>query len=93
LQPSEDADNLLDALGLADSGKTRAVALPVAIVVGTVLLAVNQGSDLLAGEIDPLMAFRAVANYAIPYVVSSIGYLNAPNSAEHSQGRISRPND
>lgn len=69
------------------------MALPLAIVVGTVLLAVNQGSDLLAGEIDRVMVFRAVANYAIPYVVSSIGYLNASNTPEHSQGEEVTPHD
>jgi hypothetical protein len=72
-------------------GKTRAVALPLAIVVGTVLLAVNQGSDLLSGEIDPVMVFRAVANYAIPYVVSSIGYLKAPNGSLPPQGEEVKP--
>lgn len=59
------------------SGRTRRVALPVALVVGTLLLAVNQGAMLVAGEVDAATVLRALANYAIPYVVSSVGYLNA----------------
>ena len=68
------------------SGATRQVALPVALVVGTVLLAVNQGAQLLAGDIDPALVVRALANFAIPYVVSSIGYLNAPDNAQQPRG-------
>lgn len=68
------------------SGKTHRVALPVALVVGTILLAVNQGSLLLTGEIGPATLVRAaLANYTIPYVVSSIGYLKAPNRSQHPQ--------
>lgn len=66
------------------SGRTRRVALPVALVVGTILLAVNQGSQLLAGEVDLVVVLRAMANYAIPYVVSSIGYLKAPSGPQRS---------
>lgn len=61
------------------SARTRQVALPVALVVGTILLAVSQGSQLLAGEVDLALVLRALANYVIPYVVSSVGYLRAFN--------------
>lgn len=73
------------------SGQTRRVALPVAIVVGTILLAVNQGSRLLAGDVDLVTVLRALANYAIPYVVSSIGYLKAPSGPKHSHGKEVTP--
>lgn len=67
-------------------GRTRHVALPVAVVVGTILLAVNQGSQLFAGDVDLVMVLRGLANYAIPYVVSSIGCLNAPSGPPGSYG-------
>lgn len=57
------------------SGRTRDAALPVALVVGTLLLAVNQGSRMVSGDLDATTALRAAADYVIPYVVSSIGYL------------------
>ena len=58
-------------------GSTWRVALPVALVVGTVLAGVNQGAELIAGEADTATALRMAANYAIPYVVSSVGFLSA----------------
>lgn len=58
------------------SGRTRHVALPIALLVGTILLAVNQGAQLVAGHVDAATVLRALANYAIPYVVSSVGFLN-----------------
>lgn len=69
------------------SGKTRRVALPIALVVGTILLVVNQGADLLTGEVDAATLLRVVGNYAIPYVVSSVGYLNALTGQGHGSGR------
>lgn len=59
----------------------------MALVVGTILVAVNQGSRLLAGEVDLVMVLRALANYAIPYVVSSIGYLKASSGPQHPHGK------
>jgi hypothetical protein len=67
------------------SGRTRQAALPVALVVGTLLLAVNQGSDLSSGDLDLGTALRGLANYLIPYVVSSIGYLKGTNGPGRSE--------
>ncbi len=53
------------------------MALPIALVVSTALVGVNMGAGLAAGEADEATALRILANYAIPYLVSSIGYLSA----------------
>ena len=66
-------------------GQTLAVALPIALVVGSVLLAVNQGSQIVSGRVGWSTIVRGVANYAIPYVVSSIGFLRAPQM-RHGSG-------
>lgn len=58
-------------------GRTFRVAAPVAVIVGTVLSAVNQGSAIAAGDVDVPTIARVLANYTIPYLVSSIGYLGA----------------
>jgi len=58
-------------------GRTARPALKVALVVGTLLTAVNQGGVLLGGGVDWATVARVAANYAIPYVVSSIGLLSA----------------
>lgn len=63
------------------SGRTRHAALPIALVVGTVLLAVNQSPQLLRGDIGAAWVVRAAANYAIPYVVSSVGFLKGHEPA------------
>jgi hypothetical protein len=70
-------------------GATWRVALPVALVVGTLLAAVNQGSELIAGDADAATLVRMAANYAIPYVVSSVGYLSAQTGpTESRQARL-----
>lgn len=58
-------------------GQTRRPALPVALVVGTLLTVVNQLDVILSGTLSLQLAVRVAANYAIPYVVSSVGFLNA----------------
>lgn len=63
------------------SGQTRRAALPVALVVGTLLVALNQGSAIIEGNIEAPVLGRIVMNYVVPYVVSSIGYLRALNPA------------
>lgn len=66
-----------EAVRLLATGRTWRAALPIALLVGTVLTLVNLGDVLLAGTVDPVTAARIAANYAIPYVVSSVGCLSA----------------
>jgi hypothetical protein len=73
------------------SGRTRQVALPIALVVGTILLAVNQGAELVAGDADLATVLRALANYAIPYVVSSVGFLNGRGQPGSPSQEVSSP--
>ena len=65
----------LDACVLIAKGATFRTASKIALVVGTLLTVVNQGSVIASG--DPSLAtwVRTVANYVIPYTVASIGYL------------------
>jgi len=62
---------------LIAKGVTFRTAIKIALIVGTLLTAVNQGTVIVGG--DPTIAtwLRTVANYVIPYTVSSIGYLSA----------------
>jgi hypothetical protein len=59
------------------TGATFRTSFPVALVVGTLLCAVNQGAALAAGDLDVATLVRVATNYAIPYVVSSVGFLSA----------------
>ncbi len=58
-------------------GVTARTALPVALVVGTLLSAVNQGAVIAGGGGTPAVWLRVSFNYAVPFVVSSMGFLGA----------------
>jgi hypothetical protein len=66
-----------EALRLLLSGATARTCLPVALVVGTVLSAVNQGDVVAQGMAGLTVALKVVANYAIPFLTSSTGALLA----------------
>lgn len=56
----------------------------IAAIVGTLLTLVNQGDVLMSGGVDAATAARMAANYAIPYVVSSVGFLASYRVDSHS---------
>ena len=62
---------------LLATGATVRVAWKVALAVGTILSAVNQGHLLLAGAVAPGTWGRIAVNYLVPFVVASIGFLSA----------------
>lgn len=64
------------ALGLVLGGRTARKALPIAMVVGVVLSAVNQGDVILAGDSTTGTWIRVAINFVVPYVVASVGYLS-----------------
>lgn len=87
--PGDVADSLAwrtwpEACSLIVCGRTWRPALSVGLVVGSVLSAVNQGDALLTGQVDWLLGLRVVANFLIPYVVSSVGLLSAHRVARRS---------
>jgi hypothetical protein len=65
----------IDACRLILRGVTFRTCVRVAIIVGTILTAVNQGSVIAAGDASAATWIRAGVNYAVPFIVSSIGYL------------------
>jgi len=66
-----------EAVGLFLRGRTLRTAIPTALIVGSVLCAVNQGATLAAGQATAGTWVRMVINYLVPFVVASIGYLGA----------------
>lgn len=65
----------VEAALLICRGATFATASRIALVVGTVLTLVNQAAVIASGDLRAPTLLRVAANYLIPYVVSSIGYL------------------
>lgn len=49
----------------------------IALAVGTVLSAVNQGHLLFAGAIDVRVAARIATNYLVPFLVSNLGAMTS----------------
>lgn len=66
-----------EAARLFLAGVTARAAAPIAVVVGTILSAVNEGGALLAGRLDAALAVKVAVNYVVPFVVASLGYLTA----------------
>jgi hypothetical protein len=64
-----------EAARLVLTGRTRHTAAPVCLFVGVVLSAINQGAGLAGGHVGVGMFVRVAANFAVPYVVASVGYL------------------
>ena len=48
----------------------------IALLVGTILSAVNQGGVLLAGDASGMTWLRVAVNYVIPFCVSNAGVLS-----------------
>lgn len=57
-------------------GRTAHTALPIALVVGTVLSAVNQGYLIAEGAATTGTWIRVAVNFLVPYLVASIGCLS-----------------
>ncbi len=73
-------------------GATLRTCAPVALVVGTVLSAVNQADVVLAGSADGRVAAKIAANLLIPFLTSSTGALlavRAPRQAGAVRARSS----
>jgi len=65
------------AMVLIARGATARPAVKVALVVGTFLSLVNEGSVIAAGDATLATWIRIAVNYLVPYVVASAGFLAA----------------
>ena len=72
----------VDGCRLIIRGVTFRTCSRVALVVGTILSVVNQGSVILDGDATRMTWVRVAVNYLIPFLVSSIGYI-APFRLRH----------
>lgn len=66
-----------EALGLFARGVTVPTAVPTALVVGTVLSAVNQAGVIGGGDATAATWVRVGVNYLVPFLVASVGFLAA----------------
>jgi hypothetical protein len=64
-------------LRTAFSPPVRRRAIRVALIVGTILLAINHGDAILSGHIPPVRLFRMILTVIVPYVVSTLSSVGA----------------
>lgn len=64
-----------DALRIALSRAIILRSLAVSVVVGSILNAINQGPDLLAGK--PINLAKMILTFAVPFCVASYGAYSA----------------
>jgi hypothetical protein len=63
--------------GCSSVGVTVRPCVPVAAVVGCVVSAINEGSQVASGHAGWLTWVRIGFNFVVPFLVSSYGYLTA----------------
>lgn len=66
-----------EALHLWFHGHTVRTAGPVALLVGTLLSVVNQGTVIASGQATGATWARTAVNYVVPFTVASYGWLSA----------------
>ncbi len=52
-------------------------SLKVAVVVGTVLVAINQAEAILSGQVTGRLALKIALTYLVPYCVATYGAVHA----------------
>ena len=67
-------------------GRTLRTAAMVSVVVGTLLCVVNEGGGILAGRLSPATWACIAANYVVPFLVASVGYLAPSRRRRHIPG-------
>lgn len=66
-----------EAAGLWFAKTTLRKTLKIAVIVGTLLSLINQGSVITGGEATAATWVRVGMNYIVPFCVSSTGFLSA----------------
>jgi hypothetical protein len=66
-----------DWLAIAFSRRVVMRGTKVALVVGTILVAINQGDVILDGSLTAATAWKIPMTYIVPYVVSTYAAVSA----------------
>jgi hypothetical protein len=59
-------------------------ALLYAVIVGTILIAINHGDAILRGEVDGIRIARMLLTTMVPYLVSTFSSVGAIRQAQGS---------
>jgi hypothetical protein len=64
-----------DALGICLQPEHLRRTLTIAVVVGTILTAINQADVIARGDATSTTLVKAALNYLVPFIVSNLGLL------------------
>ncbi len=56
----------------------------IALAVGSVLTAINQGDVLIEGHASPWTGGKIVLNFLVPFIVSNLGVISGSRTSSHS---------
>jgi len=73
--------------------RRQRTCIPLALIVGTLLSAVNQGDVLLAGRGDGRVALKVAANLLVPFLTSSTGAMLAVRRPQTAGPRSQVPSE
>ena len=71
---------------LAFGGGTPRKAAITALIVGTILVIINHGDSILAG--DPLEFHKVILTYCVPYCVATWGAMTGKMSVSKSDNSL-----
>lgn len=66
---------LKEALRICREPKHLRRTARIALVVGVILTAINQGDVILGGDATAATGLKAALNFCVPFVVSNLGLL------------------
>jgi hypothetical protein len=75
MQRGELAPRLIAALQVCREPDHLRRTVRIALVVGTILTAINQFDVILRGEATAITWLKCALNYCVPFVVSNLGLL------------------
>jgi hypothetical protein len=72
---------VVDAIAVCCRRANLRRTIKIALVVGTVLTAINEGDVLIHGQASATTAVKIAFNFMIPFIVSNLGVLAGDRSA------------
>jgi hypothetical protein len=70
-------ERVRDALRICLEPQHLRRTLTIALVVGTILTAINQADVILRGDATATTVAKCALNYVVPFIVSNLGVLTA----------------
>jgi hypothetical protein len=75
------------------SNQSLSRCVPIALLVGTLLSLINQGTVILGGQASEATWVRVALNYVVPFCVSSAGFFASQRSVWVSDKAVPSPSE